>query len=208
MKTPGATRPKAGGKRARTRQALIDAAIALVREQGFNNISMEAVAARAGVSRGSIYGNFRDRNDLLMAVALDRAPPITTGPMPGATLREQMRAMGRAVAAAARKRRPAGVHRAAYLVNVLSDENLRQRVAARDDEVRRIVVEGWQKMSKPADPLPMPADQFVRVASALTEGLLIAHFQNPEAYDEALIVSAFEALAGPPEPRARPRSRR
>lgn len=190
---------RAGGKRARTRQALIDAAVALVREQGFANVSMEAVAARAGVSRGSIYGNFRDRNDLLMAVARDRAPPITPGLMPGATFREQMRAMGRAVAKAARERRPAGVHRAAYLMNVLSDETLRRRVAAQDREIRRQVVEGWGRMGKPSDPLPMPMDQLVRVIGALTDGLLIAHFQNPEDFDEALIVAAYEALAGSPD---------
>lgn len=191
---------KAGGKRARTRQALIDAAVALVREQGFANVSMEAVAARAGVSRGSIYGNFRDRNDLLMAVARDRSPPINPGLMPGLTVREQMRAMGKAVAKAARERRPAGVHRAAYLMNVLSDETLRLRVAAEGREIRRQVVEGWGKLGKPSDPLPMPMDQFVRIIGALTDGLLIAHFQSPEDFDEALIVSAFEALAGPPEP--------
>jgi|SRR5579872_1934429 len=195
MESKRASPAKPGSKRARTRQALIDAAVALVREQGYAKLSMEAVAARAGVSRGSIYGNFRDRNDLMMAVALDRSPPITTEAMPGATLREQMRAMGHAVAEAARKRRPTGVHRAAYLMNVLSDETLRRRVVAQDREIRRRIVEGWQT-AKPAEPLPMPMDQFVRVASALTDGLLIAHFQNPEDYDEALIVAAYEALAG------------
>jgi AcrR family transcriptional regulator len=197
MKTALKPAPKPGGKRARTRQLLIDAAIAVVREQGFANLSMEAVAARAGVSRGSIYGNFRDRNELMMAVALDRAPPISPGPMPGLTLREQMRAMGRAVAEAARKRRPAGVHRAAYLVNVLSDESLRRRVVARDRKFCALAVEGWEKFSKPAEPLPMATAQLVRIIGALTDGLLIAHWQNPEDFDEALIVSAFEALAGP-----------
>jgi hypothetical protein len=138
----------------------------------------------------------------MLAVAFDRAPPISPGPMPGATLREQMRAMGRAVAEAARKRRPAGVHRAAYLVNVLSDENLRRRLVARDREFCRLAVEGWEKLSKPADPLPMPPEQLVRIIGALTDGLLIAHWQSPEDFDEALIVSAFEALAGPTEPSA------
>ena len=190
---------KASGKRARTRKALIEAALAVVREQGFANVSMEAVAARAGVSRGSIYGNFRDRNDLLVAVALDRAPPISPGHMPGATVREQLRAMGRAVAEAARKRRPDGVYRAAYLVNVLSDEALRRRVVAQDREIRRRVVEIWETMSYPAELLPLPADQFLRVIGALTDGLLIAHWQSPEDFDEALIVAAYEALAGPTE---------
>jgi AcrR family transcriptional regulator len=189
--------PKPGGKRARTRQLLIDAAIAVVRERGFANLSMEAVAARAGVTRGSIYGNFRDRNDLMLAVAFDRAPPISPGPMPGATLREQMRAMGRAVAEAARKRRPGGVYRAAYLVNVLSDDKLRRRVVARDREFCRLAVEGWEKYSKPAEPLPMSPERLVRIIGALTDGLLIAHWQSPDDFDETLIVAAFEALAGP-----------
>jgi len=58
-------------------------------------------------------------------------------------------------------------------------------------------ISGWEKFSKPAEPLPMPMQQLVRIIGALTDGLLIAHWQSPEDFDEALIVSAFEALAGP-----------
>jgi AcrR family transcriptional regulator len=41
---------------------------------------LEAVATRAGVSRGSIYGNFRDRNDLIAAVGAERAPRVFPAP--------------------------------------------------------------------------------------------------------------------------------
>src|SRR5688572_18291473 len=106
--SPAATRSSAAppqGKRARTRKMLIEAASAIIREKGYAQVSMEAVAARAGVSRGSIYGNFRDRNDLIAAVGAERAPRVFPAPTPGADLRTQLRAVGKSIAEAARKHR-------------------------------------------------------------------------------------------------------
>jgi len=47
----------------------------------------------------------------------------------------------------------------------------------------------------PADQLPLPPDDFVRVVHALTEGLVILHALTPEAITPPLIERAFEALA-------------
>jgi AcrR family transcriptional regulator len=49
------------------RDALLDAAVALVRSNGVQVVSMEAVAERAGVSRPLVYKHFTNRDDLLAA---------------------------------------------------------------------------------------------------------------------------------------------
>jgi AcrR family transcriptional regulator len=49
------------------RDALLDAAVALVRAKGVQVVSMETVAERAGVSRPLVYKHFANRNELLAA---------------------------------------------------------------------------------------------------------------------------------------------
>ena len=49
------------------RDALLDAAVALVRAKGVQQVSMEAVAERAGVSRPLVYKHFANRDGLLAA---------------------------------------------------------------------------------------------------------------------------------------------
>ena len=50
----------------------------------------------------------------------------------------------------------------------------------------------------PEDQLPMPAETFVRVTHALSDGLMFSHFMAPEQFTDDVIVAAFQALAGPP----------
>jgi AcrR family transcriptional regulator len=49
------------------RDALLDAAVALVGTKGVHEVSMEAVAERAGVSRPLVYKHFSNRDELLAA---------------------------------------------------------------------------------------------------------------------------------------------
>src|SRR6266699_3389593 len=54
--------------RAERRDALLDAAVALVTSRDLSAVSMEAVAERAGVSRPLVYKHFANRGELLAAV--------------------------------------------------------------------------------------------------------------------------------------------
>ena len=56
-------RPPSGG-----REAILDAALTVLRDQGIANLTSREVAARAGVSDASVYYHFRDRAGLLQAV--------------------------------------------------------------------------------------------------------------------------------------------
>jgi len=54
---------------AATRRALVDAAAELLDEGGPDAVTLRAVGARGGVSRGAPYGHFPDKEHLLAAVA-------------------------------------------------------------------------------------------------------------------------------------------
>lgn len=77
----------------RTRDAVVEALVALLEEDDLQP-SIEAIAARAGVSTRSIFSHFGDRESLLEAVAANRAQQIRGAwgelPAPGAALLERL----------------------------------------------------------------------------------------------------------------------
>ena len=76
---PAVTRPPGVGsteaadtKAARTRSAIIDAALRLFRERGYDATTMRAIAAEAGVSVGNAYYYFASKEQLIQGF-YDRA---------------------------------------------------------------------------------------------------------------------------------------
>jgi len=184
----------APSKRERTRQRLIDAAAQIVGEKGFHETSLEQVAARAGMSRGAIYGNFKNREDLFLAVVNQRWEPIVPNLKPGATFREQMRAIGQAVVAAAPVRQKSAVGAVSFQLFALTHPKMRKRIGKQNAEIYRHMAAGLAQFISPKD-LPMPAERFIRVLHALTDGLLFTRFLTPDLITDEVILSAFEALA-------------
>lgn len=65
---PAGSRRSARRSAAARREQLLDVTTRLVAERGFHAISIEAVAARAEVTRATVYNHFRDLQALLEAV--------------------------------------------------------------------------------------------------------------------------------------------
>ncbi len=88
---------------ARNRARLLEAAAGLVAARGADAVTMEEVAAAAGVGKGTVFRRFGDRTGLLMAL-LDHSEKklqaaFLSGPPPlgpGAPPAERLRAFGRA----------------------------------------------------------------------------------------------------------------
>lgn len=189
-------RPKTkGNKRERTRARLIEAAIEVIKEKGYERTSLDEVARRAGMTRGAIYNNFKDKEDLLLAAAVTRWRPVAPPLKPGASLREQMRIVGEAAVAAVPERRDNAVAAISFQLYALTNEAMRLRMVEVDAACYRWASERLLQ-NVPAEELPMPAEQFVRIVHALTDGLLVLRFLTPELITDELIVTAFENLAG------------
>jgi AcrR family transcriptional regulator len=51
-------------RRSATRQKLYEAAVTLIAEQGYSATTVEEIAERAGVAKGTVYYNFNSKSDL------------------------------------------------------------------------------------------------------------------------------------------------
>ncbi|GAA1885739.1 TetR/AcrR family transcriptional regulator [Streptantibioticus ferralitis] len=51
-------------RRQATRQRLYEAAVTLIAEKGFSSTTVDEIAERAGVAKGTVYYNFASKNDL------------------------------------------------------------------------------------------------------------------------------------------------
>jgi AcrR family transcriptional regulator len=186
-------KPK-GDKRARTRAALLAAARALIREKGYARTTLEEVAARAGMTTGAIYGNFRNREELFVALGDAYWPPIKPRVAPGATFAEAMRAMAAAVIEAMPERNLVAVGRLTGIAYTLEHPELRARV----HEITAGRYEfgaAWLGTLADAGDLPMPNAHLVRVIHALIEGLVLQRLLTPELFPDEVIYAAFGALA-------------
>lgn len=50
-----------------TRDKLTESAVALFSQEGFRNVNLDRIAARAGVTKGSLYWHYKSRNELILA---------------------------------------------------------------------------------------------------------------------------------------------
>lgn len=195
METSPSSRHKPkGDKRERTRAALLEAARALVREKGYASATLEEVAARAGMTTGAIYGNFRNRAELFTALGEAYWPPIKPRVRTGATLREAMRAIAQATIDVVPERSAVAVGRLTGMAHALTHDELRARVHDVTARSYALGAEWLASLGEPGD-LPMPPAHLVRVIHALSEGLVFQRILTPDLVPDAVVFAAFDALA-------------
>ena len=73
MAQPGRPRSKA------TDRAVLRAALKLLADHGYDGLTMEGVAARAGVAKTTVYRRWPSRIDLVLELARDIAAPVKVG---------------------------------------------------------------------------------------------------------------------------------
>ena len=182
-----------GDKRERTRAALLEAARVLVREKGYERTTIEEVARRAGMTTGAIYGNFKNRDELFIALGQTYWAPVRPKIKPGATFGEAMHALAKATLAAVDERTPVAVGRLTGLAYALKNRDLRLRVHEITKSSYEFGAE-WLRTFEPGQ-LPMKPEHLVCVLHALIEGLVMHRILTPELCPDEVFYDAFAALA-------------
>lgn len=190
-----ARRKPKGDKRERTRAKLLEAARELVREKGYEQVTLQDVAARAGMTSGAIYGNFRNRADLFVTLGETFWAPVRPVFTPDMIFAEKMQALAEATIAAIPERQGAVVGRLTGMAHALTDEALRQRVLAVTTASFGVGA-AWLREAAQGVDLPTPPEQLVVVVHAMTEGLLFQRFLTPELVPDDVFRAAFAALSG------------
>jgi AcrR family transcriptional regulator len=186
-------RPK-GDKRVRTRSRLIDAAATVIGEKGWDRTSLEEVARRAGMTRGAIYGNFANREQLFLAVVQTRWKPVAPQFTRGTTFRQHMHVVGRAVAAAGPERRAQALGALSFMLYALTHEDMRKQLVRLNAGIYQRMAEGLTR-AFPRRELPMAPERLIPALHALSDGLTFLRFLMPELITEKVIVAAFDAMA-------------
>jgi AcrR family transcriptional regulator len=176
---------------------LLEAVRALVREKGYAQTTLEEVARRAGMTTGAIYGNFKNRDELFIALGETYWAPVVPRIEAGATFAEIMHAMAVATIEAIPDRTTAAVGRLTGIAYTLTNEELRARVREITASSYELGAEWLRTVTDERD-LPMPADHLVRVIHALTEGLVFQRILTPELCPDEVFFAAFAALARRP----------
>lgn len=195
-------------RRARSREALLKAAALGLSRHGFLNLTLEQVARDAGYTRGALYHQFKDKQELTLAVLAWIVELWDTEVRP---LVEREKEPTEAFFALAR------AHAAFYQRDVARvTGTLASEFAGKDHPVGRAVVEAYTEMTdlcvdlvrtgraKGSIPSSGPSDRVTAFgAIGAIEGVIVAlHFDPP--YNEIYAVRAVAGVLGiepPEEPR-------
>ncbi|HEX3888228.1 MAG TPA: helix-turn-helix domain-containing protein [Phenylobacterium sp.] len=193
-------KPQLSRKRQNTRAALIEATAALVAERGLRNVSLDEIAARAGVTKGAIYSNFRSKAELLWE-AVDRRRLHLDSPITPGDARTTSRDIARTLMAQFPQAEMEADFYTELRAYIRTDPELRAQQAAQQkaqfDRMARRLAEGF------GDNLSLPPRTMALAIQALLLGFTEQWERTPSEVTEEVIAAAFEALSrGATKPRA------
>jgi len=179
-------------RKAVTREALIDAAARVIQREGFR-VSLDEIAAEAGLTKGAIYANFENREALIREVA-ERiaAGPRLPMPFDERPLSDRLEEFGHRVSEAVDRDPAAFIRGLDYFLTVLENPALRADVAARKKtELGREALRERE--------LPLPPKQYEAVQNAVGMGLALYRLMyGPEVAPASLFAWVYRRLAGDP----------
>lgn len=182
-------------QRLQTRNRLLDSAATLFAEKGVNGASVEQIAENAGFSRGAFYGNFANKQELVIelleqrtARELNEVSEIATGPAPFEALREWHRGRAGNLAGWLSLRTE-------LLLYAIRNPEFRPRLAERE----RVALDAHTSSIEHAfaergtEP-PAPAAFLALIVHALEDGLLFQRMLHPDDVTDDIVVDAAEFL--------------
>lgn len=185
-------------RRARTREQLLDAASRLFAHQGIQATSVEQIAAEAGYTRGAVYSNFADKDDLIVALldrrvaeAIDAVEQIyRKHPEPEAFYRAlHERSQRRGLDAEDR------VLMVEFWLYALRNPAIRPRLAARSAARRAAIARVIkQQFADLGIPLPVDAETMATVVLAMDEGLTLHRQLDPQSHPPGLFIEALSDM--------------
>src|SRR5580704_11212103 len=157
-------------------QAIIEATLDLFAEQGFEGACVEAVAARAGVGKATIYRRWPNKEELLLAAFGSLKSPFPE--LAGVSVRDDLLSMVKVMCAD--KSDPRKARRYALLLGDgdkyprLMARYMETVVQPRRDAMRAVIRRGIQSGE-------LRPDTDVEIAMLTLTGVIMAHEKSPDA---------------------------
>ena len=193
MSIQGDQNPKAGGKRERTRAALVAAALEVVAAKGFAAASLDEIAAKAGMTKGAIYSNFSSKAELLLAAMSAKGLTLPSARTADMTVADELKTMAHDLAATLRRAKGEETFLAEFHLYALSDPEIRKGIAATYSEGFSQTGDYLSGLKGPKPSLP--ARHLAVALQAIALGFMIQSFITPDEITDELIVETMDALA-------------
>ena len=182
-----------GDKRERTREKLIAATLELIAEQGFDGASLEAIARRAGVTRGSIYSNFAGRDELMLTAVGAQGMRLERDFSAAMPLKAQLRGFAERLLAELPAGARGGEMVIGYALYAIKTPEQRAAVAA-------VYAQMFAKMAADFERqygarLAIAPHALALAVQSLAMGVVWQFILSPADVQPAEVIAAFEALA-------------
>jgi AcrR family transcriptional regulator len=184
---------KTGGKRERTRAALIEATMAVAREKGFAAASLDEIAARAGMTKGAIYSNFASKAELLLAAMFSKNFSVAPSAPLDAPAPDQVRGMAKGLVEMIERTRGEERFLAEFEVYAITDAELRSAY-------ERFYTEGFGLTAEYLGKVRglgggMSGRDLAVALQCLAVGCVVQSFITPAEVTPQVIERTLEALA-------------
>ena len=171
-------------RRAMTRQHLLDAAAVVFARDGFHGASIDEVAATAGFTKGAVYSNFKNKDDLFLELLDDRLArqfalvETILEDAPNIDRDDEMNRMADFVWSAMNNDEWTLLY-LEFLVYAARNPDAKAKLAESARQSRQFVVD-MRNNEFPDDDPPFDAEEFATVSLALFNGLGIDHLIDPD----------------------------
>lgn len=170
--------------RGTARERLLDAAAAEVGEHGYAGTSLQAIAKRAGLSRGAVYWNFKSKADLFLALLDERIDkPVRqlmklteTAPADQPTAAAISQGLARLIDEQA----PLIMLLFEHWAAAVRDPQLRRAFNRRQQRLRTALAKALEaRHATTGVPLRYPADRLATAVLALAHGVAMSKLIDP-----------------------------
>ena len=186
------------------RRRLLDAALEVFAEFGFENASLDQVAATAGLTKGAVYSNFAGKDDLFFAMMNDQVmsrveavQAILAANPAEAQPRQTLQDIGRLLTEAFTEQRDWQLVFLDFWRRAIRDDDVRARFVAHRKVLRGAIADRVEEVLNGAQtPGSFTVDDVVTVVLALSNGLVIEQYVAPEFVSDGLFGRVLDRLSG------------
>lgn len=181
-------------RRAKTRERLIEAAAEAVAEKGFNATSLDAIAAKAGLTKGAIYDNFASKDELFLALILRRPPGPEWPKERKGTAKQRLRRLAKSAVAENEASRGLAPLRAEFLLYSLTHPEVQEWMAQQLVEQLERTEARIDALFDPAE-LRLPRRELAILIENFVPSLAYTRTWAPSAISEDAVIRIFESFA-------------
>ena len=186
-----------------TRTRILDSARRLFVARGFNRVTIEDIAIKAGFTRGAVYSNFANKVEIFVALIdarfedqLDRAVEDLSAELDGS---QRVAALARWLAAEASRSREWSTAELEFYAFASTDPELSVRLMemqrAGRAELADFLVDQCRRIDVEID---LPPEDLAAIVNSLIRGLMLEWMVDLSTDVAGLFVTAFTRMLGVP----------